>query len=353
MCLYSQIILNRKYTKNKKNGGVIPTIPDRRVEYVPTKCGRCIECRKQLARDWKIRLTEDIKTHKTAKMITLTFSNQSIAEICDKFIRKTIKENGQKEIRNIRIGNMHGYLKDNTIAIKATRLFLERYRDKHKKSLRHWLITELGHRGTENIHLHGLVWLPTLDKWEEQLHDITKLWKYGWTYIGQRKNEILRNYVSEQTVNYMVKYVHKTDQLHKEYKPKILCSDEIGANYMNTLAAKKNSDEQTEYYKTSQGYKLALPTYYRKKIFTETELERLWIKKLDTETRYVMGAKISIANGEEEFKEAVQQARVLNQQLGYGNLPNENRKAQEELRRELKIKKRITDANGYPAEWDT
>ena len=154
MCLYPRLILNPKYKANKKNRGIIPPMPlgpdgkpDLRVKYVPVGCGDCMECRKQKARNWRVRLLEDIKHNKNGKFITLTFSNQSIKELW------TIINESTKNTTEIK-----GYEMDNMIATLATRRFLERWRKKYGRSLRHWMITEIGHKGTENIHLHGIIW---------------------------------------------------------------------------------------------------------------------------------------------------------------------------------------------------
>ena len=120
--------------------------------------------------------------------------------------------------------NATGYELDNAIATKATRRFLERYRKKNKKSLKHWLITEIGHEGTENIHMHGIIWI-------DDINDIQKYWNYGHTWTGHGEQKI--NYVTNRTINYMIKYVTKIDSKHKEYQPKILCSPGIGKNYSN------------------------------------------------------------------------------------------------------------------------
>ena len=64
MCLYPNIIQNRKYIANKKNGGVIPPVNDERTLWVPVGCGKCIECRKQKARNWSVRLQEEIRERK-------------------------------------------------------------------------------------------------------------------------------------------------------------------------------------------------------------------------------------------------------------------------------------------------
>ena len=86
----------------------------------------------------------------------------------------------------------------------------------NKVSVRHWLITELGHRGTENIHLHGIIWTS-------ELSDIEKIWNYGYVYIGYSG-------INEATANYISKYILKSDFNHKEFKGKILCSRGIGGN---------------------------------------------------------------------------------------------------------------------------
>ena len=48
-------------TKYKKNRGEIPPIKDQRTVYVPVGCGVCIECKKQNARNWQLRLLEAAK----------------------------------------------------------------------------------------------------------------------------------------------------------------------------------------------------------------------------------------------------------------------------------------------------
>ena len=65
MCLYPKLIKNPKYKGNKKNGGIIPPSYDERVMWVPIGCNRCMECKKQKAREWRTRLLEDIRNTKT------------------------------------------------------------------------------------------------------------------------------------------------------------------------------------------------------------------------------------------------------------------------------------------------
>lgn len=304
MCLYPKLINNPKYQKNKKNGGNIPPCNDQRALYVPIGCGRCIECKKQKQREWTVRLLEDIKQNKNAKFITLTFSDQSIHSLA-----------------SILPANKTGYAFDNAIATLATRRYLERYRKIYKHSLRHWFVTELGHKGTENIHLHGLAWFDT----EEQFLKADEIWQYGIVLKGNKryisKNKIeYQNYVNEHTIAYITKYVSKMDYDHKEYNPIILTSPGIGNNYINRPTAKNNkfnNDQTKDYYTTPTGHKLALPIYYRNKLYTEKEREQLWLTKLDQQTRYILGIKIDISKSLDDYNNTLQYAREKNARLGY------------------------------------
>lgn len=322
MCLYPRLIKNRKYISNKKNGGIIPAVSDNRVLMVPIGCGKCIECKKQKAREWSVRLQEEIRHDKRGKFITLTFSDESIKEL----------------IENTKL---EGYDLDNEIAKKGVRRFLERYRKKNKISVKHWLVTELGGNNTERIHIHGIVWT------NETNENISKLWKYGIITIGERRynngkaeNNKSEGYVNEKTINYIVKYVNKIDKLHKEYNSKILTSAGIGKNYIERIDSKQNKyiEKNTkETYTTRQGKKLAMPIYYRNKIYNDEEKEKLWLEKLDKNERWICGEKIDISKGDEKYYKTLEYYRKRNKELGYGdNSKNWELKRYENERRNLK-----------------
>lgn len=303
MCLYPTLRPNKKYTMNKKNGGNVPVMRDNRVAFVPTGCGRCMECRKQKGREWQVRLLEDVRHNKGGKFVTLTFSDESIYELTQK-----LREGGFK-------GN--GYELDNAIATYAVRHFFERWRRKFKKSARHWLITELGHKGTENVHLHGVIWT------DQPMEVIRERWKYG--YIWPKKDDKTPNYVNERTANYMTKYVQKMDFDHRLYKPKIYNSEGIGAGYLEREDSKKHQykgKDTIQTYKTRTGHEIAMPIYLRNKLWTEEEREQLWLHTLDKNERWVGGERIRNANtteGEQEYFATLEHYREINTRLGYGD----------------------------------
>lgn len=289
MCLYPKLILNKKYLGNKKNQFNPPELTDERVKFVAIGCGKCLECMQQKANSWRIRLMEELKVN-YGTFVTLTFSNECLEYICAQYkINET-----------------------NAAAAKAVRLFLERYRKKYKRSCRHFLITELGHDNTERIHLHGIIFEKMT---QDELHS---LWSYGWVYRGK--------YCNEKTINYVMKYVLKIDTDHKNYVPQILCSPGIGKNYVTRI---KNfgthnfaGKDTKDFYRLRNGTKLALPIYYRNKLFTEEQREELWIHRIEQAKRYVLGVaieNIDTLQGERLYFQTLKKARAYNKEVGYGS----------------------------------
>lgn len=309
MCLYPRLIDNPKYRPNKKNKGRVPQVKDPRVKLVPVGCGKCIECRKAKAREWRIRLLEEIKGNKTKSyFVTLTFNNESWKELAEE------------------IKGLEGYELDNEIAKIGIQKFTNRWKKEFKNRPRRWFITELGENNTERIHVHGIVWT------EHGSETITKKWKYGNTYIGE--------YVNEKTINYIVKYLHKTDMKHKEYIPKIFTSNGIGSNYRNSINFENNKykpEGTNENYRMYNGYKMAMPIYYRNLLYNDDEKEKLWIEKLDKGERFVLGQKINIKKNFDEYDKMLIYAQRKNKEWGYGdNSINWDRKIYERNLRKLK-----------------
>lgn len=296
---------------NKKNGGVPPICDDHRKLWVPVGCGCCIECMKQKAREWKIRLTEELKVQKYPYFVTLTFSPDSLQKLTEE---KNLSE-------------------CNAIACIAIRRFCERWRKKYKKSIKHWLITELGHEGTERIHIHGILF-PEFTIDNELLEN---MWQYGQIRIG--------DFCTNRTINYIVKYVTKIDTDHKNYKPDIFCSAGIGKNYINSLLTRDihrfNEENTNVVYRTPQGYKMNLPIYYRNHLFTEEEREKLWVQLLDKDTRFVRGIKIenfSTPEGYEKYMRILRTQQCINKELGYGDLTHEWKEKKYNVTRRMLMK---------------
>lgn len=282
MCLYPKLIPNPKYKTSKKRGYYKPSQHDSRLNYVPVACGKCYECRKKRVREWRIRLAEEIR-HEKSHFITLTIDEENLEKIKDELEIKETKGN------------------ENSIATAALRKFLERCRKKTKKSLKHWCVTELGEdRG--RIHLHGIFF------GENAVQLIIEKWKYGYVFVG--------TYVNERTINYITKYMLKDDINNREFSGKVLTSPGIGAKYFEREDWRFNryrGEDTREYYVFRNGAKAMLPRYYREKIYSEEEREKLWIQKLDKGDTWVMKEKCKIDS--EEYKNLLKYHRIRAIQL--------------------------------------
>lgn len=292
MCLFPKLILNPRYLPNKKNGYNPPTLEDERLKYVAVGCGNCIECRKQKARSWQVRLAEELKVHKYCYFITLTYSDESLNDLSNRYDCTLV----------------------DFIASKSVRLFLERYRKKYKKSFKHWLITELGETSTERLHLHGIFFLDV----PMTLDELQVLWSYGRADIGQ--------YCNLRTINYIIKYVTKIDVKHKNFYPKIFCSSGLGRSFVDKqstcLQYKFRGTQTREYYRLDSGYKVNLPIYYRNKLFTEKEREHLWLQRLEKHTIYIRGIKcvdVDTLQGDIIVNRVRLEQQNLNYSLGFGD----------------------------------
>lgn len=298
MCLFPRLILNPKYKKNKKNKGRVPFMSDSRVRYVPVGCGQCLECRKQLASEWRIRLYEELRVY-NGLFVTFTID----ADSC----QKLVDEVGDDA---------------NAVACRAVRLFCERYRKFRKVSVRHWLITEKGHTNTERVHLHGIIFFDRNTDRDFIIELIQKFWSFGFTFIG--------DYCNEKSINYMTKYVTKIDSDHKGFVGQIFCSPGIGSSYLTEYRKSFHQfkgKETKDYYVNSKGYKLALPIYYRNKLYNEHQREILWINRLDLDTRYVLGQKISgFEENQNEYFDILKSAQELNRACGFGDCSDEWKK---------------------------
>ncbi len=292
MCLYPKLMSNRRYKPNEKNGGIVPPLKDSRAGQVPIGCGECMECRKKKAFEWQVRLSEEMRSSKMkGYFVTWTFSDESLNDL-----REAVKNEGC---------HYEGWRMENEIARKSVRRYLERWRKKYGKSLRHWMVTEKGQTNSERIHMHGLVWTS------KPKEEIIQRWKYGHCDIGKKG-------VGEESAGYLVKYMSKVDEKHRDYKSRVFCSPGIGAGYLDRRDSE--NAKKTERYVNRKGQRFSLPMYYRLKLWSDEEREKLWMEKLDEQKRYVLGEEIDISDkiGMEIYEEALKRAQAVNRKYGFG-----------------------------------
>lgn len=330
MCLYTIRIPNKRFLPNRKNGYEPPVCHDERLRYVECECGRCFECRKARARNWRIRMSEELRENPKAIFFTGTLTDERIEKLSTKY----------------------GIRKDdyNGIATKEVRLFLERLRRVNNgKSVKHWIVTERGHTNTRRIHIHGIFYHNS----KRQLGWLLKNnWIAGYSYQG--------DYVNEKTINYISKYMTKTDLDNRLFRGIVLASPGLGKGYIDRLDGKTHkyvpkteTKETNEMYRFRNGMKVYLPKYYRYKLFTEEERELLWIEKMMRNEKYVMGEKVICEKPEdidEKYRPLVMFYRVQCQKL-HGDNPEDwrlqkmikRRKAERDLEQKVRIMREKED----------
>lgn len=271
MCVNLIPTVNPKYRKAIKTSRPFVEYPDDFYLLVP--CGRCIDCRRKRGKEWRTRLQHELMygDFRTVYFITLTFS----PEWYEKF-----------EIELPAYAGAPRRKVNNEGVSRAVRLFLERYRKKFGRSLRHFFVTE---RGEEKgrVHMHGLIFDPrpaldierskykgrTIDKSYDLLvfnQRFSEIWSYGYTYVEP---------ICCKTVNYVTKYITKYYEHDKEFIPKVFVSPGFGACFCRNRQmvdwTKKISGKDGRFCYVA-GVRRALPRYYFEKIYGEQE--RRWIK---------------------------------------------------------------------------
>lgn len=178
--------------------------------------------------------------------------------------------------------------------------------------------------------MHGLMWT------NEPPTEIDNIWKYGNTKIET---------ATLDAIPYALKYFLKPDTKHKNFKGKIIASKGIGKGFIYSYDARKVQQmEESEYVKTKSGYKTAVPMYWRRKLFTESELDEKWTKLLDKNVRYIQGERIDISTkeGEDEYYRALEYYQKLNAELGFNKSPWD-RDNYKKSRKNLQKKKKFYD----------
>lgn len=156
---------------------------------------------------------------------------------------------------------------------RDVQLFMKRLRKLSKNTLKYYAVGEYGTKGNRP-HYHMILYNL------EDVEMINKAWQKGSIHVGN---------VSGDSIAYTTKYIdklkripmHKNDDRLREFS---LMSKGIGDNYLTpeTIAWHK-ADVSRNYIVKEGGYIIALPRYYRDKIFTDNEKfqQRIIIHKKD------------------------------------------------------------------------
>lgn len=225
--------------------------PSRGRDKIPVPCGKCPICLQRRASGWAFRLIQAQNMFPSANFLTLTYEEPPISK--------------------------NGYM---TLVKRDWQLFMKRLRKLHPKGskIAYYAVGEYGSK-TWRPHFHAILLgadPELLEKaWNDQVdddYDRIKLLRPGKPGIFQADSD-----VNPANTAYVTKYItkgkqipmHKNDDREPEFA---LMSKNLGANYMTDAMKRYHKADPDRMFVTNPGgIKLAMPRYYRDRIFSEEE----------------------------------------------------------------------------------
>lgn len=206
-------------------------------EYVA--CSRCPKCIARRVSGWSFRLREQLKISRTAHFLTMTYDSKYIPITNNGFLglRKSDLQKFFKRLRKAQFGNSRG-------------------------DISYYSVGEYGGK-TRRPHYHCILF-------NAELKLIDPAWNLGMIHYGK---------VEPASIGYTLKYMQKNKKQFKlnRYDDRIkefsVMSKGLGISYLNeTMCSWHIGDLVNRCYCTLPGgVKIAMPRYYKDKIYYENE----------------------------------------------------------------------------------
>lgn len=209
-------------------------------------CGKCPICLKRRASGWAFRLMEEDKWAKSAHFVTFTYDPQVVPMTRNQYM---------------------------TLCKRDMQLYFKRLRKLHGKAVRikYYVAGEYGGK-TFRPHYHAIIFNADMEKIGS-----------AWTLDGQVLGHVHIDQVTGASINYTIKYMCKTSRipLHEndDRQPEFShMSKGLGSSYVNQASRKYHRviqdgkldvDNSRMFLVMPGGYKVAMPRYYKNKLFDE------------------------------------------------------------------------------------
>lgn len=204
-------------------------------------CGRCTFCRKNRVRAWMFRLLQEDKVSLCSHFVTFTYDTSHVP-ISPLGFRTLCKTDIQDYMRNLR-----------------------RRKANEGRKLKYYFVGEYGPK-TERPHYHAIIFNSDADS-------LVSCWEKGNVLVGD---------VSGASVSYCAGYISKPGKKipkgdWDDRKPQFsLMSKGLGISYLTPAVERFHTSDVSRNYVVQDGFKIAMPRYYRKKLpYTEEQLEEL------------------------------------------------------------------------------
>lgn len=226
------------------------------------------------------------KVSKTAYFITLTYDTDHVPITPNLFLSLRYRD-VQLYLKRVRKAHDQHAKATNTVAPRIKYYAVGEYGAKSKRPHYHMLIFDA--KLELMFEKNDLLYLQMKMDGETQFR--SKHWEHGLVTVGR---------VEKASVGYCLKYMCKVGQVGKfqsddRVREKALMSKGLGANYLTPQMIKFHRDEILDrMYVMTEGKKIAMPRYYKQKIYDQVELEYIYsylAAKMERETTEPMNSR--------------------------------------------------------------
>lgn len=231
-------------------------------------CGKCPQCLARKGSEWSFRLRYHEKSVMSSMCVTLTYN-----------------------VKNVPLSECCHYMTLNKSHVPA---FIKRLRSAHVRAgkydvenpIKYFAVGEYGSKfGRPHYHviLFNVDRSVLLDKgsdkvikfcgWDRKRVAVSPSWEFGHVTVDK---------LSAAAIGYCLKYmlkagkipVHRNDDRQREFR---VMSKLLGANYLseNMVRWHKDDLDKRMYVPIEDGKKISMPRYFKDKIYTDKERERL------------------------------------------------------------------------------
>jgi len=207
---------------------------------IPVPCGRCPPCKLRRVNQWVFRMMQEDMVSTSSHFVTLTYDTRYVP----------ISKNGFMTLRK----------KDFQDYMKRLRKLCPDVK------LKYYAVGEYGSQN-QRPHFHAIIFnCPDTEMFYSA-------WKTGNDYFGS----VHVGTVSSDSIAYTVKYLDKQTFTRRFFRddrtPEFsLMSKGLGKSYISKATGYHRADISVMYVSKLDGHKVAMPRYYRQKIFTPDQL---------------------------------------------------------------------------------
>ncbi len=210
---------------------------------MPLPCGKCPPCKKRRTSGWSFRLKKEGERSNSALFITLTYDTEYVP----------ITKNG---FMNLDLTDLQKFFK--------------RLRKRTNEKIKYYAVGEYGST-KKRPHYHIILFNAN----KEHIID-------SWTIDHKPIGSVHIGDVSSASIGYTLKYMckeskipmHQNDDRKKEFS---VMSKGLGQNYLTKQMIKWHKADLNNrmYVPIEDGKKIAMPRYYKDKMYTEQEKDKI------------------------------------------------------------------------------